>query len=253
MTDQRTDGGPSATSEAKRPGWDQVLRDELSYQAEYRVAPPVPMARPFTRPLRRHVLIAGTGRAGTSFLVQLLTDLGLDTGFAGGDLKLYREARAGLERSLLTENAPYIVKSPWIEGPDLHDVLCDGKVALDHAILPMRDLTAAVKSRLYVQEKATGCAAASTEDSVPGGLWNAKTEADQEAFLAHNFTSVIETLIRLDVPIAFLWFPRLINDPTYLFAKLSQIFPGLAREQFLATHRRTARREWVNSFTPGDR
>ena len=28
-----------------------------------------------------HVVISGTGRAGTTFLVQLLTHLGLDTGF----------------------------------------------------------------------------------------------------------------------------------------------------------------------------
>ena len=30
---------------------------------------------------RRHVVITGTGRAGTSFLVELLTHLGLETGF----------------------------------------------------------------------------------------------------------------------------------------------------------------------------
>jgi hypothetical protein len=31
--------------------------------------------------MKRHILISGTGRAGTTFLVQLFTALGFDTGF----------------------------------------------------------------------------------------------------------------------------------------------------------------------------
>jgi len=46
-----------------------------------------------------HVLITGTGRAGTSLLVQILTELGLDTGFKKG-VKLDAKSNAGLERSI---------------------------------------------------------------------------------------------------------------------------------------------------------
>ena len=62
---------------------------------------------------RRHVMISGTGRAGTSFLVQLLTNLGLDTGVTPEKMKLDENARAGLEYDIRKADAPYIVKSPF--------------------------------------------------------------------------------------------------------------------------------------------
>jgi len=48
---------------------------------------------------RKHLLIAGTGRAGTSFMVRLLTDLGLDTHLSRfGDGGWDEMAQAGLEK-----------------------------------------------------------------------------------------------------------------------------------------------------------
>jgi hypothetical protein len=66
------------------------------------------------RRARHHCAISGTGRAGTSFLVQLLTYLELDTGFTEDTLILDKNARAGLELDILSRNAPYIVKKPWL-------------------------------------------------------------------------------------------------------------------------------------------
>ena len=48
---------------------------------------------------RHHIIISGTGRAGTTFLVQLLTELGLDTGFPKGQ-KIDQNSSAGLELDL---------------------------------------------------------------------------------------------------------------------------------------------------------
>src|SRR5271170_1882476 len=65
----------------------------------------------------RHLVIAGTGRAGTSFLVRYLTELGLDTTLArNGDRAGWdAEANAGLENMLISDaDLPYVVKSPWI-------------------------------------------------------------------------------------------------------------------------------------------
>lgn len=65
----------------------------------------------------RHLVIAGTGRAGTSFLVRYLTELGLDTTLtrkgdaAGWDV----EANAGLEDLVVAgKSLPYVVKSAWM-------------------------------------------------------------------------------------------------------------------------------------------
>jgi hypothetical protein len=64
----------------------------------------------------KHLIIAGTGRAGTSFLVRYLTELGLDTTLArnGERAGWDAEANAGLENLLVWgEKLPYVVKSPW--------------------------------------------------------------------------------------------------------------------------------------------
>ena len=58
-----------------------------------------PMQR-LTEPVHK-VIITGTGRAGTTFLVQLLTEMGLDTGYTRASLArdYFEHCSAGLEPS----------------------------------------------------------------------------------------------------------------------------------------------------------
>ena len=60
------------------------------------------------------VIITGTGRAGTTFLVRLLTELGLDTGYTRRNWSrdYFTHCDAGLEHDLAGPDAPYIVKNP---------------------------------------------------------------------------------------------------------------------------------------------
>jgi hypothetical protein len=46
---------------------------------------------------KHHVIISGTGRAGTTCLVQVLTALGLDTGFADLTSAVHANCHAGME------------------------------------------------------------------------------------------------------------------------------------------------------------
>jgi hypothetical protein len=62
--------------------------------------------------VNHHCLISGTGRAGTTFLVVLLTRLGLDTGFAEETMMIDEIARAGLEHAFIEPTSPYLIKSP---------------------------------------------------------------------------------------------------------------------------------------------
>src|SRR4051812_2282217 len=87
------------------------------------------------------IVITGTGRAGTTLLVQILTDLGFDTGFKL-DARINEDARAGLERDILHPNAPRIVKDPGLSRR-LRGYLAEGTVAVEHVIVPMRDLDVA--------------------------------------------------------------------------------------------------------------
>jgi hypothetical protein len=90
-----------------------AVRDRVSRQWRRNAEPQSNLAH---NP-ERHLVIAGTGRAGTSFLVRYLTELGLDTTLArNGDRAGWdSEANAGLESLLVSGNdLPYVVKSPWI-------------------------------------------------------------------------------------------------------------------------------------------
>ena len=63
----------------------------------------------------RKVIISGTGRAGTTFLVQLLTELGLETGYTPGDEHRHidEHSQGGLEHNLPGRRAPTTLRSFW--------------------------------------------------------------------------------------------------------------------------------------------
>ncbi len=99
----------------------------------------------------KHIVISGTGRCGTSFLVELLTHLGLDTGFPLEKIERRKSkvARAGLEKDIRKPGAPYIVKSPWF-CDYVEEVLARDDIVIEHVFIPMRNLHAAAESRRFV-------------------------------------------------------------------------------------------------------
>ena len=82
-----------------------------------------------------HLLIGGTGRAGTTLLVQWFTVMGFDTGFTVEEAlgRVDPISNAGLEHSLsrtleIGERLPYVAKSPWF-GPKIGDYIERGRPA----------------------------------------------------------------------------------------------------------------------------
>jgi hypothetical protein len=199
--------------------------------------------------MRSHVVISGTGRAGTTFLVQLLTHLGLNTGFDVNSMELYPMARAGLETDIRDAGAPYVVKDPLL--CDFLEEVLASSVRIEHAIIPVRRFDAAAASRAHVQKLVTGNA--DGKDPVKGGLWDTDKADDQVALLRVKFTRLIEALVRHDIPITFVGYPRLIRDPDYLYAKLGFLLGDIDLALFRAVFARTARPEWVHQFTADDR
>ena len=175
--------------------------------------------------MRHHCIISGTGRAGTTALVRLLTRLGLETGFKADDMKVDKIAHAGLEWDLRDERAPYIVKSPWI-CTYIGEIIDREDLIIDSAIIPMREISLAAESRRLVQRKS------GTGDVVPGGLWNVQKPEDQECVLALQFFTLIFHLSRKGIPIVFLYFPRLVEDVDYLYEMLVRVLPLPEREKF---------------------
>lgn len=192
--------------------------------------------------MRSHCIITGTGRAGTSFLMTLLTELGLDTGFTAETIKLDPVAKAGLEIDILSEDAPYIVKSPWL-CDNIDQVVKIRKI--DHAIIPLRNLDAVAGSRARVHKTYGFIGKFFT---VPGGLVHTFSPVRQKDILALQFTHLVQTLVEHEIPITFLYFPRLAEDPKYLYRNTKFILEGITYEKFLTAFNRTVKPEWIHTF-----
>ena len=200
--------------------------------------------------VRHHCIISGTGRAGTSFIMAVLTRLGLDTGFGEDNLEFSEISRSGLEKRLLDPNAPYIVKSPWI-CDIIEDVVAGDEIEIDHAFIPFRDLAAAAHSRIQVHEQA----AASGEPPFPGrdGMWHTGDPGEQELVLGRQFFRLVTALGDAGIPMTFIRYPRLVNDAAYLYERLDPILPDVDFETFRGAFEELVRPDWVNTFTEGDR
>lgn len=164
---------------------------------------------------KHHLLISGTGRAGTTFLVQLFTQLGLQTGFRDSQDGIHSECNAGMEwpvEDIFKKSAPYVVKSPGIS-EHIERILTAPGVVIDFMIIPIRDLYASAESRRANARRAGN-------PKTAGGLWLTKKPRQQETALAVQFHHLVHTLTKHDVPVIWLHFPRLVKDEKYLYGKL---------------------------------
>lgn len=191
------------------------------------------------------VFISGTGRAGTTLLVELLTELGLDTGFDGRNTEesYFPSARAGLEWDLDDQNGPRFQKSPYL-CDRLNDIINRGeKIAT--VIVPVRNISDATKSRLKVQLATTG-----SQDGreVAGGLWSTNSASEQEAILRQKLTMLIEVAVANDVSITFLSFPKFASDSLYLYTKLLPVLGQIEFSEFEEAFRKTVNPSLISNF-----
>jgi hypothetical protein len=189
-------------------------------------------------PPQHHLLIAGTGRAGTSFLVRWLAAVGLQTHLATHDTpQWFEDANAGLEDLPIVTDwkaAPYVMKSPWLVEV-IDDLLADPRIALDGVIIPVRDLTEAAASRVVQELQAahrrnrwmSGLSRSFEQwGATPGGVLYSLDPVDQARLLAVSFHRLVQRLVKADIPVVLLDFPRLAQDADYLFDKLRRFVPA---------------------------
>jgi hypothetical protein len=169
------------------------------------------------------IIIAGTGRAGTTLLMALLSDLGLDTGYRPG--VPFNGISGGLETELDSgRETPRIVKSPGLS-TRLGRLLDEQLVRVDHVIVPMRDLDVAAASRVRV-------AGYGRFLGVPGGFTGTRSASRQRLVLANMLAELIWTITRYDLPHTFLEFPQFSHDWEYTHSKLGFLAPQLGAEDF---------------------
>ncbi|HQT67698.1 MAG: hypothetical protein B7Z78_06260 [Rhodospirillales bacterium 20-60-12] len=202
------------------------------------------------RPHKHHILIAGTGRAGTSFLVRYFDRLGLETHFKrhGEGAHWDEAANAGAEDmplSAIWPDLPYVVKSPW-SAEFIDQVLADDSITLDAVIIPLRDLQEAASSRTINELRSFAANNVWTTKldqpwehwgHTAGGIVYSLHPLDQARILALGFHKLIERLVRADVKIIMLSFPRLVQDAAYLHNQLASVLPAqVTRGAAMAAH-----------------
>jgi len=200
-----------------------------------------------------HIVISGTGRAGTSFLVSLFTRLGLETGFTEKDLTFDPTSRAGLEYDLRTEQyPPYIVKDPALCNY-IPQVLARLDIGIELVIIPMRDIYQAAQSRREVWKVNM----ANKKENKPihgGGLMNEGDPAVQEVTLAFALYRLLLDLSVSNIPVLLLSYERMMSDRKYLFNKLSG---NVCRDRnllsFNQAYSETIKPEWIHDYKDVDR
>lgn len=210
---------------------------------------------------KHHVVIAGTGRSGTTFLVELLTNLGLDTGFTPQDLrtKKFEVARAGLETNILKENCPYVVKDPSFH-KIAKEVFESDTYVIDHLIIPVRDLEAAVSSRNLVQKESLSqlslwerCKRIIKRKRVPGGLLKRKPLQSQEEMLLYGFYELMLHAAVKSTPVTLIQYPKMLKDSDYLYQKLQPVLNGMSPEAFASVFNATVNLKLSHQFNANDK
>jgi hypothetical protein len=177
--------------------------------------------------MKRHVVIAGPGRAGTTLLVRLFGRVGLDIGTPTWGY--YEGARAGLETDLLAPDAPYVVKKPDLTW-QLRGLLEAGTVEpawIEWLVVPLRDLSQAAASRVAVSVKAGSVQAA-------GGVSLSRWPGRQQADLAKATYGLLETAALYEIPLVTLEYPRFARDSGYAWRRLQPVVGGVADEAAFA-------------------
>lgn len=163
----------------------------------------------------RKIIVSGTGRAGTTFIMKIFSFLGLDTGFNPKRFENHVDpvANSGMELYLgfiKGYRVPYILKSPaFIE--HIHKVLT--KTKIDYMILPIRNFEDSAQSRYRLKDNVTNC----------GSLWNATDVESQKVFYYKVLSEYLLAMVQYDIPTIFIDFKRMIVEEQYLYDKLKPI------------------------------
>jgi hypothetical protein len=188
-----------------------------------------------------HILISGTGRAGTTLLVKYFTLLGFDTGFSADDIA---RTSVGLERVATEEPLPYVIKSP-LYTETIGTCLTRGSLRIKCCVIPVRRLFDAAESRRRIHRESLGTGL--------GTIWMTDDPNEQEAVLTRQFYKLVEALVCHGVPMHFLYFPAFAESAEDLYDGLKPILEehGISRESSDSAHRALVDLRLVHRFSPG--
>lgn len=171
------------------------------------------------------ILITGSGRSGTTFLMHLLTECGLDTGYTGATLESATDkTNSGAEWPLQDGiEFPTIIKSP---GFCIHlpSTIKRFDWNVKHVFISIRKYESVVKHHLEGLEE------------------KEKRVREQQLIqgVAYHIGFLMEHLVFLDIPYTFIQFPRSVEDGRYLYFQLEKILKDVPYWLFMQKHKEIA-------------
>lgn len=155
------------------------------------------------------ILITGTGRCGTTFLIKLFSFLGFNTGYNINNYKSFisSNCNSGMERRYY-ENY-YILKNPAFI-LNIESIIKDPSIKIKTVIIPIRELKLSALSRVKHENK-------------NGGLWNANDEKSQIRFYQQILSNYLYIMTKYELNTIFIDFDKMINNKQYLFDKIKNI------------------------------
>ena len=223
----------------------------------------------------RKTIITGTGRCGTTCLIQLLTRAGLDTGLQlhdsghwasdvpgqvtevnqedGRILKVDRnkpapaniymqEVNAGCETLICLEDDPDFVSQQIpevIKDPRLawygHELVDAGILDIRHLIVCVRDLNSVATSKQKGMPK---------HDT---GKWYQHTFEKIYDVSAWQLGVCVAEMTTREIPMTFLRFPLFVKDEAYFLRKMMEVFPDCVPSDLLSAWKATVREELIHS------
>lgn len=170
------------------------------------------------------ILVTGTGRCGTTFLMRLFTLLNLNTGIKPDQINkhIFDQCNSGMELNLNSD--VYIIKSPTFTR-DIKNLIEKRKWEIDFVVVPIRNYKEAAKSREHFKGKAGGL------------VWGAKDYESQMQEFYKSMSILIQDVTKYDLKTIFLDFEKMTNDRKYVYEKLSPILKSINFESFCKAYK----------------
>ena len=171
------------------------------------------------------ILISGTGRCGTTFLIKIFSFLEFDTGFTKENYRNFIYNLGNCKEGMESHHSinRYIIKSPhYLEY--INKILKEVKIKM--FIIPVRNFNDSAESRVKNKEYDKG------------GLWNARNKEEQITYYHKIISEYILLIAKHEIPTLFLDFDKMISDKVYLFNKLNVILSekNITFEQFASVY-----------------
>ena len=179
----------------------------------------------------KKVLITGSGRSGTSFLMLIYSYLKQGTGWGdNAHTTLYKNCKSGLEDVKGLDSSNRIIKSPKFlrQLGKFYDK--NKKIDILDIIIPVRNLEDVAKSRERHGNQA-------------GGWQNSaiKDKESQIKYVNESYSMFLSTAAKYELPFTLIDFQKMVNDSKYLYRKIKHTFKeDLSYEEFDTAYKKAS-------------